>query len=272
MAWRIALAGLAAYGVLVGGLFLAQRRLLYHGDSEVPERALAEAEDMAEVRLSTADGLDLLAWYKEAEPGRPTILHLHGNAGHIGHRVGKVRPFLDDGVGVLLLEYRGFGGNPGAPSERGLLADGRAGLAFLDAAGVRPADTVLYGESLGSGVAVGLAAERRVGALVLEAPFTSVADVAQAHYWYVPVRPLVLDRFDSAARIADVRCPVLVLHGARDGVIPIRYGRALYDAAAHPKSAWWSEAAGHDDLYEHGAAEAVARFLGETFPAAAVSR
>ncbi|MSP83320.1 MAG: alpha/beta hydrolase [Alphaproteobacteria bacterium] len=264
--FSLALTGVAAYGVLVAGLFLAQRRLLYHGTGERPDLALADAGDMAEVRLATADGLDLIAWYRPAVAGRPTIVHLHGNAGHIGHRAGKLGPLRDAGYGLLLVEYRGFGGNPGAPMEDGLYADGRAALAFLRA---EATNIVLYGESLGSGVAVQLATEARVAGLVLEAPYTSIPDVAQGHYWYVPVRPLLRDRYESVAKIGRVRCPILVLHGEADRVVPIRFGRDLFAAANEPKSAWWSGAAAHDDLYDHGAAEALLEFLGRTFPVAA---
>lgn len=193
------------YLMLVAALYLMQRQLLYLPDRSAPNRIASGAPEISEVRLQTVDGLDLLAWHLPAAPGRATIVYLHGNGGHIGYRGDRIRPFIDAGFGVLLVEYRGYGGNPGRPSEQGLMSDARAALAFLEAAGVASAATVVYGESLGSTVAVAIAAERAaagqpVAALVLEAPLSSVSDVAAHHYPWVPVRWLLKDRFEAVAR------------------------------------------------------------------------
>jgi hypothetical protein len=142
-----------------------------------------------------------------------------------------------------------------------LLADGAAALDFLTREGIAPDRLVLYGESLGSGVAVALAARHKVGALILEAPFTSVAEVAQYHYSFIPAAALVRDRFDSLTRIGAVKAPILVLHGERDRIVPVRFGRALFDAARQPKELWLAREAGHEDLVRWGAFEAVLDFL-----------
>ncbi|MFQ5958933.1 MAG: alpha/beta hydrolase [Alphaproteobacteria bacterium] len=255
----------AGYAALAGALYLGQRRMMYYPDASVPSPVSWGVPEMQPVALDTADGLRLLAWYRAAAAGRPTLVYFHGNAGHIGYRGEKVRPYLDAGYGVLLLSWRGYGGNPGSPSEEGLYHDGRAALSYLAGEDVPPARVVLYGESLGGGVAVQMASERPVGAVVLEAPFTSLADVAQRHFWYVPARHLVRDRFDSKAKIARIGAPLLVFHGELDRVVPADLGRALYDAAAEPKEARFYPAAGHNDLYDHGAAQAVLDFLGRTF-------
>jgi len=209
----------------------------------------------------------LLAWYWPAlsEDGF-TVVYLHGNAGHIGNRVEKARPYLAAGLGALLVEWRGYAGNPGSPTEEGFAADARAALAFLEGRGIRDGRMLLYGESIGSGPAVRLAVERAaenrtVGAVVLEAPFTSAAAVAQAHYPWLPAYWLVRDRHDSLAWIDRIGAPLLILHGALDRVVPARMGRALHEAALEPKRIRiWPEA-GHNDLYEHGAAETVLDFL-----------
>ncbi|MEX2650102.1 MAG: alpha/beta hydrolase [Alphaproteobacteria bacterium] len=263
--WRAGLIGVAGYVVLLGGLYLAQRRLIYYPDAEVPDRARAGATMMEDVRLATADGLDLLAWYAPARRGKPTVVVFHGNAGDIGHRFDKFRFLIDAGHGLLLVEYRGYGGNPGSPTEQGLYADADAALAFLVGRGVPPARTVLYGESLGSGPAIEAARRTRVGAVILEASFTSVADVAADIYWYVPARRLVLDRFDSAAKVGAIGCPLLILHGARDEVVPARFGRALHAAAREPKELWIAPEGDHNDLYDHGAGDVVLGFLAQTF-------
>lgn len=252
-----------AYGVVVGAAYLFQRHLVYfpssgHGalqpdDFHVPE--------MRAVTLRTDDGLTLTSWYAAAQAGRPTMVYFHGNGGHLGWRGRKVRNYLDAGMGLLLVSYRGYGGNPGVPSEAGLYADGRAALAFLNQDGVEDANMVLYGESLGTGVAVEMARGREVAALVLEAPPTSIVAVGQSQYWFLPVRLLAREIYDSAAKIGEVRAPILIVHGRRDRIVPIKFGRQLFDLAPEPKEFSEIPDAGHNDLYDHGAAERVQAFL-----------
>jgi len=251
----------AAYGVLVGGLYVFQRHLLYFPDVARPELGDLKMLGVREVTLTTADGLSLLSWYLPPQDGRPVIAYFHGNGGHIGYRAERLRQFARHGYGVLMAEYRGYGANPGTPSEPGLVADGSAALGFLGGEGITPHRLVIYGESLGSGIAVSLAAERDVAGLILEATFTSVAEVAQYHYSFIPASALVRDRFDSLARIGDVKAPILVLHGERDRIVPVRFGRALFDAAPQPKELWLAREAGHEDLVRYGAFEAVLDFL-----------
>jgi fermentation-respiration switch protein FrsA (DUF1100 family) len=252
---------LAAYGAVVALMYGMQRSLMYFPDRSTPDPGDAGVPEMQQVPLHTADGLELVAWYRPASEGRSTIVYFHGNGGNIGGRGYKVKPYLAAGYGVMLVEYRGYGGNPSSPDEAGLYADGRAALAWLDASGVPPERTVLYGESLGSGVAVQLAFERPPAALVLEAPFTSASDVAAASYWFLPVRLLIKDRFDSIAKIGDVEAPLLLVHGERDRVVPVRFGRRLFDSANEPKQAVFLPAGHHNDLADHGLMPAVLTFL-----------
>ena len=250
-----------AYAALVGGLYLFQRQLLYFPDRAHPELFGLQQLGVREVTLSTEDGLSLLSWYVPARPGRPVIAYFHGNGGHIGYRAERLLRFSREGFGVLMAEYRGYGGNPGTPSEAGFYADGRAALAFLDREGVAADRVVLYGESLGSGVAVALTVQHEIAALILEAPFTSVAEVAQQHFPYVPAARMVIDRFDSFSRIGRVKAPILVLHGERDRVVPVRYGRALFDAAPEPKEGWFAPDAGHEDLARYGSLDVAVAFI-----------
>lgn len=253
------------YLVFVGALFFFQRNLLYYPDDSVPSPVASGVPEMSPVTAETGDGLALRSWYRAAEEGRPTVVFFHGNAGNIGSRGFKVRSYLDAGFGVLLVGYRGYGGNPGSPTEQGLYADGRAALEFLDGEGVAARLWVLYGESLGSGVAVRMAAERAstdpVGALVLEAPFSSIVDVASHHYPYVPVGWLIKDRFDSAAVIADVRAPVLIVHGREDRTIPMKFGARLFEAAVEPKESHWLEGADHNNLHDFGIGRLTIEFI-----------
>ncbi len=253
------------YGMLLAALYLLQRQMLYSPDPTVPSTVESGLPDLSVVRLRTADGLDLLAWYRPARAGRATILYLHGNAGHIGYRGRRVRPFLDHGFGLLLLEYRGFGGNPGRPSEAGLVSDARAAIAFLKDAGVRSEEIVLYGESLGSAIGIAMAAEladagEPVAAVLLEAPLSSVREIAAHHYPWVPVRWLLHDRFESASRVAAIGAPLLIVHGDGDRVVP------MFDAALQPKEAVWISGGGHEDLARFDLHRIVFDFLARRLP------
>ena len=250
-----------AYGALVAGLFFFQRQLLYLPDRTHPELVGLEQLGVREVTLSTEDGLSLLSWYLPPRHGRPVIAYFHGNGGHVGYRAQRLLRFAREGYGVLMPEYRGYGGNPGTPNETGFYADGRAALGFLERETVAPTRLVLYGESLGSGVAVELAVQHEIAGLILEAPFTSVAEVAQCHFPFVPAARLVTDRFDSLSRIGQVRAPILVLHGEGDRVVPVRFGRALFKAAPEPKEGWFVPEAGHEDLARIGGLDVVVAFI-----------
>jgi uncharacterized protein len=257
------------YLALVGGMYVFQRNMLYAPSGATPSPLASGVPEMDVVKLTTADGLELSSWHRPADGDRPTIVYFHGNAGHIGNRGSKLRPYLDAGWGLLLVSYRGYGGNPGNPDEDGLYRDGQAAMAFLAAEDVPPERTVIYGESLGTGVAVHIAAEqarasRPVGALVLEAPLSSATDVGAHHYPWAPVRWLMKDRFESKAKIAAVETPVFIYHGERDRVVPIRFGRTLFDAAVDPKESLWIPGAGHNDLDVSGAViDFVDRWLGD---------
>ena len=209
-----------------------QRSLTYFPDRTRPTPADSDVPELAPVTLETEDGLSLLAWYAPPRVSdAPSLAYFHGNAGHIGMRGFKVRAYLNAGLGVLLTTWRGYSGNPGTPTEDGLYADGRAARAFLRANGCDDERQILYGESLGTGVAVHLAREAAPGALVLEAPFSSVVDIARGRFPLLPVRPLIVDRFDSAAKIGKVAAPVLIVHGERDRTIPVRLARKLFKRA-----------------------------------------
>jgi fermentation-respiration switch protein FrsA (DUF1100 family) len=252
----------AIYLGILALLFFMQRSLLFVPNRQRPDLAEAGLDQVRPVEIVTRDRLQLLAWYRptKGNPGS-LLLYLHGNAGHIGHRSDRVRPYLEAGFGVLLPEYRGYGGNPGQPSEAGFYSDARAALDFLAQQGVPAERVILYGESLGTGVAVQMAVERRCAALVLEAPYTSVLAVAQSRYWMFPVRHLVLDRFDSLSKMGSVHCPVFVMHGERDRIIPIRFGRELFQAASEPKDAKWFAEGNHTNFDDLGGPAAVLEFL-----------
>lgn len=250
-----------AYAGMLLLLFLVQRSLLYHPSKSAFDVVELNALGLDLVAYETSGGLRLQSLYrKPAKDGR-TILYFHGNAGHAGHRAQKVRPYLDAGYGVLLAGYRGYGPNPGQVTEKGLYEDAAAALNYLKEQGVSSKEIILYGESLGTGVAVDLAQSKKFAALILESSFSSIAKVAQSQFPVFPVKFLVRDRYESERKIAAAGVPLLFLHGLRDTTVPVRYGRALYAGAPEPKEFIEFADAGHNDLYDHGAAERVIVYL-----------
>lgn len=237
--------------VLLGlTMFGLQRNFLYFPDKERPDPDEAGVEGLRVVALESEPGVRVRHWYvPPPNDTAPVVVVFHGNAGHIGHRVPKFRALLKAGFGLFLAEYRGYGGNPGSPDEPGMTADAEAVMAFLAAEGIGPKRLVVYGESLGSGVAVKMAAAHESAGVVLESPFTSVGDVAQAHYWFLPARWLVLDTWEVAGRIDEIGAPLLVLHGELDRIVPVRFGREVFARAREPKQAVFHPEAGHNDLF-----------------------
>ncbi len=254
------------YAAVVASAFLMQRQLQYFPDRSLVTPAETGLVGVAAESLTTPDGETLILWHAPARAGRPTILFFHGNAGSLADRAQRLAFWQARGFGVAFLSYRGFGGSTGTPSEAGLLADARTAHDFLLAQGVAPTSIVAMGESLGTGVAVRLAAERPLGALILEAPFTSATDVAARAYPFLPVRLLLKDRFASLEHIGAVTAPLLVLHGTADEVIPLAFGQRLFDAANQPKTFRAIEGANHAALFDPAIWALEADFLATLFP------
>ncbi len=251
----------AGYGSIVAYMYGRQRALLYHA---TPFRPTLDAQELPGAReeiIRTADGLDLLSWYAPPSSGRLVLVILHGNTGSLDERTEKMRPFLDAGLGLLALAWRGFSGNPGTPSEEGLYRDAEAALRQLAALGHAAEDLILYGESLGTAVATRTAVEAPVAALILEAPPLSIVKMGQRRYPWLPVGRLVKDRFETDRRIGLVRCPILILHGRKDTVVPFAMGQGLAELTAGRAEFCAFDAAAHTDLHRHGATESVFRFL-----------
>ena len=250
------------YGALVVLLLMMERTLLYPASAYRTTAAAAGLSGFQDVILNTADGERLVAWWKPPGAGRAVIVYFHGNGGSLWNRRDRARLLAEDERGVLMASYRGYSGSTGVPTEAGLSEDARAAYVWA-AERVDPGRLVVYGESLGSGVAVRLASERPLGGLILEAPFTSTADVAKLSYWFVPVDFLMRDQFRSIDRIAAVDAPLLVLHGERDGLIPIRLGERLFAAAREPKRFVRLPEVSHVDVLEAGGLAPVRAFLAE---------
>jgi uncharacterized protein len=259
--WIVAFVAVGYLGGVVV-MFFAQRSFLY----PVPQRfrtapAAAGFEVAEEVLLTAADGEKVIVWYVPPRGNHGVVLFFHGNGDSLAGLAGRFREITQDGTGLVALSYRGYAGSAGRPTEQGLLLDAEAAYAFA-LARYDAERIVVWGFSLGSGVATALAAERPIGKLVLEAPFTSITDVAAAAFPFLPVRLLVRDQFRSDQRIARVRAPLLIMHGAQDLTISIELSRRLFALANQPKQFVAFPKGGHNDLGDHGAIETARHFIG----------
>ena len=251
----------AGYLGFVALMYFAQRSLMYFPEKLRTAPAAAGLPQAQEVVLDTADGEKVIVWHVPPRGEQPVVLYFHGNGASLRYRVDRYRALTADGMGLVALSYRGYGGSTGSPTEAGLITDAETAYAFTVARyGAKRIG--LWGESLGSGVAVALAAQKPIGRMVLQAPFTSAADVGAVHYWYMPVRWLMKDQFRSDLRIATVTAPVLVVHGERDTIVPIALGERLYEMIKSPKRFVRFPDAGHNDLGVQ-AVEAAREFLAE---------
>ena len=262
---RLVLTALAAaaglYLAAVAAMFAFQRQLQYFPTHRAPSPADAGFEDATEHVLTAADGTRILLWHAPAPEGAPTILFFHGNGGEVADRADRWAFYRDAGFGTAFLSWRGYGGSEGRPTEAGLHRDAEAALAFLAAQGLGPGSIALVGESLGTGVAVRLAAGRPFAALVLEAPYTSTAEVAARAYPWLPVRLLMRDQYRSIDVIARIEAPLFVFHGEADRTIPFDLGLALFEAAPAPKEFSPAPGRGHEAIYDPATWQQEAGFI-----------
>jgi hypothetical protein len=229
-------------------LYVFQRKILYLPVQEMAKPYNYGMEDTENIILKTTDSIDIVAWHKNPEEGRPVMIYLHGNAGNLGDRAEKLKFFTQKGMGLLAVSWRGFGGSKGFPSEEGLYNDARAAIDYLLNSGIANKDIFIYGESLGTGVAVQLATEYKIRSIVLEAPYTSIANRAAELYPYIFVKLLLKDHYSSIDKISLVKVPVLIFHGYLDEVMPISHGRKILNMANEPKEARFFENKGHTDF------------------------
>lgn len=237
---------------------LLQQRMIYHPNATY---ALPEAlglKGVQEIRLPVAGGDTVVAWWAKAPPGRPTVLYFHGNAGSLADRRERVAGYQAYGFGLFMLAYRGYSGSTGSPSEQHNVADARLAYEYLVKSGVPTRDVVIYGESLGSGVAVQVAVQRPPLGVVLDAPYTSVVDLGQRRFPWLPVSLLMHQRYETSRYIGQLKVPLLIVHGENDEIIPVEMGKRVFGLAGSPsKQMAVIPGAGHADHYLHGSYDTI---------------
>jgi uncharacterized protein len=251
----------AAYAGICMAAYLGNRLFMYIPDPTRTRPAEVGLDGVEEVEIAVADCVTLVAWHAPAKDDKPTILYFHGNATNAANRASRIETIRKNGSGVFYLNNRGYGGSGGRPTEDNNVADAIAAYDHLIELGVPAGKIVAYGESLGSGQAVRLAAKRPVAAVVLEAPLTSTVDVARTTYFWLPLGSLITDKYNNERNIRAVTAPVLILHGEQDAVIPVEMGLRVYRAANEPKEIELFLEGTHDDLFDHGAWEKTRAFL-----------
>jgi uncharacterized protein len=256
--------GAGLYGAMCAALFFGQHRLVY-----LPERTLyttpaTRGLAYEERWIATRDGLRLHAWWIPPADAAPVVLFLHGNAGNISHRLDTLELLAQLDVGVLIIDYRGYGRSDGRPDEHGSYEDARAALEHLERdLGVAPRQVVVFGRSLGGGVASWLAAHHECAALVLESTWTSLPELAATIYPLFPVRALARIHYDTLGRLAQVRCPVLVVHSVDDEIVPFSHAERLFAAAPEPRQLLEIRGSHNTGFLQSGAIyrDGIARFL-----------
>jgi hypothetical protein len=257
----LAIVALVGYFGGLAYLYFKQRSMLFPippvGRTAPDAAGFPEAEEHV---LTTADGEKVIVWHVPAKLGHAVVLFFPGNGDFLAGRVDRFKAVTSDGTGLVALSYRGYAGSSGAPSEQGILKDAAAAYAFT-AERYAPDRIVPWGFSLGTGVAVAVAADHATGRLILEAPYTSTVDVAATMFPFAPVRLMMLDQFHSDRRIARVHVPLLVMHGDHDEAIPFHFGERLFALANEPKQFVRLAGGGHDNLDNYGAVETARQFI-----------
>ena len=231
-------------------LYLFQRNLLYHPNENNYQRDKILV-DIKKVKISTSDNIELLGWYhKKNLKDFKTLIYFHGNAGSLENRIYKLNHFEDMNINFLIIAWRGFSGNEGKPSEQGLYEDGASTIDWLKKKGVTEKNIILYGESLGTGVATQLAQNKEFAGVILETPFTSMTDAAKIFYPYIPVNLLLKDKFENYKKIKNINSPILIMHGEKDQIVPFSMGKKIYEIANEPKYSHFTKYDNHMMEYD----------------------
>jgi len=251
----------AIYFLVLVFLYFYQRNLLYH-PNENNYSGDKISVDIEKVKIQTADNIELLGWYHEKNlKDYKTLVYFHGNAGSLENRIHKLNHFQDMNINFLIIAWRGFNGNKGKPSERGLYVDGKSAIDWLIKKGVDEKNLILYGESLGTGVATHLAQNKNYAGVILETPFTSMVDAAKNFYPYIPINLLLKDKFENFKKVKNINTPILVMHGEVDQIVPFSMGKKIYEIANNPKYSYFTKYDDHMMEYDENLVLALKSFF-----------
>tara|TARA_B100001057_G_scaffold141998_1_gene141707 strand:+ start:659 stop:1378 length:720 start_codon:yes stop_codon:yes gene_type:complete len=218
--------------------------------------------DIKKVKILTSDKIELIGWYHEKNiKNLKTLLFFHGNAGSLENRIHKLNHFKEMDINFLIIAWRGFSGNKGKPSEKGLYDDGQSAINWLKNNGLDEKNLILYGESLGTGVATHLAQNKNFAGIILETPFTSMIDAAKTFYPYIPVKLLLKDKFENQKKIKNINLPILIMHGEVDQIVPFSMGKKIYEIANEPKYSHFTKYDNHMMEYDEKLILALKSFL-----------
>ena len=249
------------YFLLLVFLYFYQRNLLYH-QNENNYSGDKIAVDIKKVKIQTPDNIELLGWYHEKNlKDYKTLVYFHGNAGSLENRIHKLNHFQNMNINFLIIAWRGFNGNKGKPSERGLYVDGKSAIDWLKKKGVDEKNLILYGESLGTGVATHLAQNKNYAGVILETPFTSMIDAAKNFYPYIPINLLLKDKFENFKKVKNINIPILVMHGEVDQIVPFSMGKKIYEIANNPKYSYFTKYDDHMMEYDENLVLALKSFF-----------
>ena len=249
------------YLLVTLGLYIFQRNLLYH---PVENNYYGDklSVNIEKVNITTDDNIDLLAWYHNKDIKKyKTILFFHGNAGSLENRIHKINHFKDMNINFILLAWRGFSGNKGKPTEQGLYQDARSAVKWLINQGVTEENIIIYGESLGTGVATEIAQNKNFAGVILESPFTSMIDLGKKYYPIFPVKLLLKDKYESEKKIKNLKSPLLVMHGKKDKIVPFYMGEKIFDMANNPKFKYFTEMDDHMMNYDENLINEIDLFI-----------
>ena len=252
---------LLSYFFIVVLVYTFQRNLLYHPSENnyYGDDLLVSVE---RVKIKTQDNIELLSWYHNKDiNNNKTILFFHGNAGSLDNRIHKINHFKNMNVNFLLVAWRGFSGNKGQPTEEGLYEDARSAVSWLKSKGVLEKNIVLYGESLGTGVATEIAQDNNFAGIILESPFTSMIEAGKNVYPYLPVKLLLKDKYESYKKIKKIKIPILIMHGEVDNIVPFYMGKKMYELANEPKYFYFSKYDDHMMEYNQNLLKALKDFI-----------
>jgi len=249
------------YFLILISTYIFQRDLLYHpGENNYFGDSLTVK--IEKIKIKTQDNIELLSWYHNKNLNDyKTILFLHGNAGSLENRIHKINHFKDMNVNFLLISWRGFSGNKGKPTEKGLYEDARSAVEWLQSKGVEESNIIIYGESLGTGVATEIAQNKNFAGVILESPFTSMIDAGKNKYPYLPVKFLLKDKYESNKKIKNIKRPILIMHGKVDNIVPFEMGKKMYELANQPKYSYFSEYDDHMMEYNEKLLNVVNSFI-----------